>query len=310
MKAIVYTKSSLELHEVEKPVPHGNEVLVRIVAVSINAADYRSMRMGMIPKRRIYGADIAGRIEAVGDSASQFKVGDSVFGDLADWGFGGFTEYVAVQEEALALMPPGLSFENAACLPIAGLTALQALRDKGGIRSGYQVLIYGAGGGVGNFAVQLAKYYGAEVTAVCGPNNVELMRTLGADKVIDYSRNDCFGHDQQYDLILGVNGKRPLGVYKRALTRHGIFVMVGGNLSQIAQSLLFGGMMSLGSRKLRFLAAKPNRADLAFLAGLVKEGKLKPVIEKRYPLEQTPEGMQYASQGHARGKVIINVIPV
>jgi NADPH:quinone reductase-like Zn-dependent oxidoreductase len=281
---------------------------VKVHAVSLNAADYRSVRMGNIPKHKIFGADISGRVESVGSEITRFKPGDEVFGDLADHSFGGLAEYATAPERLLALKPAGVSHEVAATLPIAALTALQALRDKGEIQAGQKVLIYGAGGGVGNFAVQLARHYGAIVTAVCGPNNVELVRSLGADRVVDYLEEDIFKKGEVFDLILAVNGSQPLSVYRKTLTPKGICVMVGGSLTQVFQTMLFGPFMSTGGRKMRFLAAKPNPKDLEFLIKLVKEGVLKPIIDRRYPLEEAPEAMQYVSRGHARGKVVINVV--
>jgi NADPH:quinone reductase-like Zn-dependent oxidoreductase len=312
MKAIVYDKKGspnvLGLTEVEKPIPTDDEVLVKIVAVSINAADYRSMRMGIIPKRKIFGADIAGRVESVGANCATFKVGDEVFGDISGCGFGGFAEYAAVPENLLASKPASVSFEMAAALPMASVTALQALRNQGEIKPGQKVLICGAGGGVGLFAVQLAKHFGAKVTGVCSPNNVELVRSLGADEVIDYIKEDFAKRNQTYDLVLGVNGNRPLSVYKRALAPNGIFVLVGGGLSQIFKTMIFGSLMSMGGKKMRFLAAKSDKKDLAFAMSLVEAGKIKPIIDRRFPLEQTPEAMQYLMKGHARGKVVINVV--
>jgi len=310
MKAIVYDKSSspdaLVLREVEKPSPLNNEVLVNIVATSINAADYRSMRMGIIPKRKIFGADIAGIVEAAGKNVQKFKPGDAVFGDIAGSGFGGLAEYVAVPETLLALKPLEVSFENAAAVPMASLTALQGLRDLGQIRPEQSVLIYGAGGGVGNFAIQLANYFGAEVTAVCSPGNIELVGSLGADRVIDYTREDALKSGSRYDLILAVNGDRPLSVYKRALTPNGVLVVVGGGLSQVIKTLLFGKLMSTGGKKLRILRAKPSTKDLEFIIGLVEKGKIKPIIDRQFRLQDTAEAMRYLSQGHAHGKVIIS----
>jgi NADPH:quinone reductase-like Zn-dependent oxidoreductase len=312
MKVVVYDKSDspdvLTIREVEKPVPSDNEVLVKIVAVSINAADYRSMRMGIIPKRRIFGADIAGRIEEVGKNIKTFAVGDEVFGDISGFGFGGFAEYVAVPENVLAPKPKGVSHEVAAALPMAALTALQSLRDQGNIQPGQKVLIYGAGGGVGTFAVQLAKTFRAEVTAVCSTKNVELAQSLGADHVIDYTKEDFSKSGIKYDLILGINGNRPLTIYKRALAPRGVFVMVGGSLAQVVKTMLFGIFMSLGGKKMRFVAAKPSPKDLALVIKLVEEGKVKPVIDRRYPLSETAKAMKYLGEGHAQGKVVINVL--
>jgi len=313
MKAVVFEKSNspevLVYREVEKPVPNDAEVLIKIHAVSINAADYRSMRLGIVPKRKIYGADIAGTVEATGKNIQKLKVGDEVFGDISGCGFGGFAEYVTVPENVLALKPAGVSFKDAAAIPMAAVTALQGLRNLGNIQPGQKVLIYGAGGGVGTFAVQLARHFGTDVTAVCSAKNVDLIRSLGADQVIDYAEEDVFRKGEHFDLILAVNGNRPLSVYKRALTPKGIFVMVGGALSQVIPSLLFGAILSIGDKKMRFLAAKPNPADLEFIIQLVEGGKVKPVIDRCYPLHETAEAMRYLMQGHARGKVVIQVLP-
>ena len=312
MKAVLYDKRSspnvLVIRKVGKPEPNNNQVLVKIFAASVNAADYRSMRMGIIPERKIFGADIAGRVEAAGKNIEKFKVGDEVFGDISGCGFGGFAEYVAAPETALVLKPASMSFEEAAALPMAAITALQALRDQGNIKPGQKVLICGAGGGVGTFAVQLAKNFGAEVTAVCSPKNLELARSLGADHVIDYTKEDFIESGHCYDLVLAVNGNHPFSAYKHALVPRGIFVLVGGALSQVVKTMLFGAFMSLGGKKIRFLAAKPSTKDLEFIIKLVEEGKVKPIIHRRYPLHETAEAMRYLMQGHAQGKVIINVV--
>ncbi len=311
MKAVVYNKSGsgeiLFFRDVEKPTPGENEVLVKVVNVSINAADYRSMGMGLMPKKRIFGADVAGVVEAVGGNVHRLKAGDEVFGDLSSAGFGGFAEYVTAPEHLLAVKPGGVPFEQAAAVPMASLTALQGLRDKGEICPGMKVLIYGAGGGVGTFAVQLAKYFGADVTAVCGSNNVALVRSLGADHVIDYSKEEVTKSGKKFDLVLGVNGNCPLSAYQRMLTSKGIFVLVGGALSQVMKTILFGAILSLGSKKMRFLAAKPRVKDLECVIKLVEAGKVTPIIDRRYPLQQTAEAMSYARQGHARGKVVVAV---
>lgn len=311
MKAIVYEKSKsqdcLILREIEKPLPGENEVLIEIFTGSVNAADYRSMKMGIIPKKKIFGADIAGRVEAVGKNVKNFAVGEEVVGDLSSCGFGGFAEYVAAPENALILKPALVNFETAAAVPLAAVTALQALRNKRSIQSGESVLICGAGGGVGTFLVQLAKYFGAEVTAVCGTNNVNLVRSIGADHVLNYNEDDFTKSRKRYDLVLGINGNNTLSSYKRALTPKGTFVMVGGALPQVIKSLLFGSFLSIGSKKMRTLAAKPNTKDLELIMKLVEEGKIKPVIDRCYPLNKTAEAMRYISQGHSQGKVIINV---
>ncbi|GAU78813.1 NAD(P)-dependent alcohol dehydrogenase [Fusibacter sp. 3D3] len=311
MKAIVYNKRNhsnpFVLSEVEKPIPNDNEVLVRIYAVSVNAADYRSMKMGAIPKRKIFGADIAGSVEAVGKNITRFVVGDEVLGDISAVGFGGFAEYVAVPETVLVLKPADVSFEIAAAIPMSAVTSLQALRDKGQIQPGQKVLICGAGGGVGTFSVQLAKYFGAEITAVCGTGNLELMRSLGADYVVDYTKAQYTKSGKYYDLILAIHGYQPLAVYRRALAPKGKAVIVGGSLSQIIKALLLGPIMSLGDRKVCSLAAKPNTKDMEFIMKLIIDGKIKPVIDRCYPLSDTADALQYIGKGHARGKVIITV---
>lgn len=311
MKAVVYSNKRLPegliYRDIDNPVPNDNEVLIKVVASSVNAADYRSMRMGLIPKRKIFGADVAGIVESAGKNIHQFKPGDEVIGDLFANGFGGFAEYALASEKFLVPKPSNLSFEEAAAIPVAAVTALQALRDKGNIQQGKKVLILGSGGGVGTFAVQLAKNSGAEVTAVCSPSNVEQTISLGADHVIDYTKEDFTKKDKNYDIILAINGNYSLSACKRLLNRDGKYVMVGGALSQIFKSLVFGRIMSLGSKKMYSLTAKSNRKDLELIVKLAEDGKIKPVIEKRYPLEKTAHAMYYVNQGHARGKVVINV---
>ena len=311
MKALVYNKKGspdkLVYQDVEKPKPGDNEVLVKVESVSVNAADYRPMKMGMIPKKKIFGADIAGKVELVGKNIHQFKVGDEVIGDLSDHGYGGFAEYAVAPEKTLVLKPASITFEEAAALPLAAVTALQALRNKGNIQKGQKVLIVGSAGGVGTFAVQLARYYGTIVTAVCGTKNVDQTSSLGADYVIDYTKENFTKNDERFDLILAVNGNYPLFAYKRALNPNGIYVMVGGGLIQIFKSIFFGWLMSFGSKKMRNLSAKSNQKDLEFIANLVENGKIKPVIEKQYSLEKAADAMHYVGKGHAQGKVVINV---
>ena len=311
MKAVVYNKKGspekLIFCETDKPVPNDDDVLIKVHAVSLNAADYRSMKMGIIPKRKIFGADISGRIEIVGKNITQFKPGDEVMGDLASFGFGGLAEYVTAPERALITKPYQISFEEGATLPMAALTALQALRDKGNIQKGHKVLIVGSAGGVGTFAVQLAKYFEAEVTGVCSSKNAQQTLSLGANYVIDYTKENFTNSDMRYNLILAINGNYPLSAYKKVLTPNGIYVMVGGSLSQIFKSLLFGWLMSFGSKKLRSLSAKANKNDLEFLAKLLEDGKVKPVIDRRYSLDKTSEAMNYLSEGHSHGKVVIIV---
>jgi NADPH:quinone reductase-like Zn-dependent oxidoreductase len=313
MKAIVYNKKSypdkLVYCDVDKPVPNDNEVLIKVHSVSLNAADYRSMKMGLIPKRKIFGADIAGRIESVGKNISLFKPGDEVMGDLASYGFGGLAEYVTTPERALIIKPDQVSFEEAATLPMAAMTALQALRDKGNIQKGQKVLIVGSAGGVGTFAIQLAKYFETEVTAVCSSKNVQQTLSLGANNVIDYTKENFTKRDKRYEIILGINGNYPLLAYKKTLTSDGTYVMVGGSLSQIFKSLLFGWVLSFGSKKMKSLAAKANKTDLELLVKLLEKGIIKPVIDRRYSLDKTADAMDYLKQGHSTGKVVINIEP-
>ena len=323
MKAIVYTEYGppdvLELMEVEKPIPKEEEVLVEIHAASVNALDWhmltadiflvRLMGGGLLkPKSTRLGADIAGRVEAVGKNVKQFRPGDAVFGDISERGNGGFAEYACAREDELALKPANLSFEEAAAVPVAALTALQGLRDEGKIQPGQKVLIQGASGGVGTFAMQIAKSFGAEVTAVCSTRNLEQARSLGADHVIDYTREDFTQSGQQYDLILAVNGYHPLSAYKRALAPRGIYVMAGGTPAQIFQAMLLGPLMSIrGDKKMGGVSAKTSQKDLVVLKELLEAGKVVPVIDRRYPLSETAEAVRYLGTGHARGKVVINL---
>lgn len=323
MKAIVYTQYGapsevLQFQEVEKPIPKDDEVLIRIHAASANAADWRLVRAdpflarfatGLLkPKNTIPGADVAGRVEAVGRSVTLFRPGDEVFGDLSACGWGAFAEYVCASETALVLKPTNIPFEEAAAVPLAAVTALQALRDKGRIQPGQKVLINGASGGVGTFAVQIAKSFGAEVTAVCSTSKMEMARSLGADHVIDYTQEDFTQIGQQYDLILAANGNRSLSDYKRALAPKGRYVMSGGSMTQLTQALLQGPWISLtGSKKMGNMLARPNQRDLTFVKELLEAGKVIPVIDKRYPLSGVPEALRYLEEGHARGKVVITV---
>jgi NADPH:quinone reductase-like Zn-dependent oxidoreductase len=259
------------------------------------------------PRLRIPGSDIAGRVEAVGGRVKKFRPGDEVFGDLSNCGRGGLAEYVSVPENELGLKPANCSFVEAAAVPEAALVALQGLRDKGRIRKGQKVLIIGASGGIGTFAVQIAKYFGAEVTAVCGATNLDLVRSLGADHVIDYAKEDFGKNGQRYDLILATRGYRSIFAYRRALHPRGIYVMVGGSWAQIFQAQLIGPWISMfGGRKLGGYTVKPNR-DLAFMKELIEAGKVKPVIDRCFPLSETADAFRYYTEGHARGKVVILV---
>lgn len=322
MKAIVCPRYGspevLRVEEVVKPTPKDNEVLLKIHATGLNAADWHIMRgdpyllrlaFGLRkPKFEILGADVAGRIEAVGKNVRQFKVGDDVFGDLSGCGFGGLTEFAVAPESSLVLKPTTLSYEQAAAIPMAAVTALQGLRDKGFIQAGQQVLINGASGGVGTFAVQLAKSFGAEVTAVCSKRKMELVRSLGADHVIDYTHEDFTKGEKRYDLILAANGYHHIMHYQRALKKGGRYVMTGGADAQIFQVLLLGPLISIGSsKKLSNLLAQPNQQDLLFLKALVESGKVAPVIDRQYTLNEVPSAMRYLEEGHAKGKIVIKM---
>jgi NADPH:quinone reductase-like Zn-dependent oxidoreductase len=323
MKAIVYTQYGppdvLQLKEVEKPLPKDDEVLVKVHAASLNAYDWhmlmadpflvRLMGGGLLkPKNRILGTDMAGRVEAVGEKVSQFKPGDDVFGDLARWGCGACAEYACVPKEALALKPKNMTFEQAAAAPMAALTALQGLRDKGRIQKGQNVLINGASGGVGTFAVQIAKYFAAEVTAVCSSGNINQARSLGANHVIDYTKEDFTQSGRQYDLILAANGYHPLADYKRVLAPGGTYVMTGGSMRQIYQAMLLAPWFSMtGGKKMGGITARASQKDLAFIRELMEAGKVVPVIDRVYPLAEVPEALRYLVAGHARGKVVIKI---
>ncbi len=320
MKAILFHKYGsadvLEYGEAEKPVPKDDEVLIEVKAASLNRGDWRMMRGkpfiarmagGLFkPRNPILGADVAGRIEAVGRKAKRFKPGDEVFGDITFLGSGGFAEYALARESALALKPAGLTFEHAAAVPMAAATALQGLRDKGKLRPGQSVLIHGASGGVGTFAVQLAKVFGAEVTAVCGPGSLDLVRSLGADRVMDYTREDFVEDGRRYDLILAVNGDRTLADYKKALKPKGIYVAVGGSNRQIFQALFLGPWKSIGrSKKLGILSAKTTSANLEDLKGFIEAGKVRPVIDRSFRLSEAAEAMRYLDAGHVKGKIVL-----
>jgi NADPH:quinone reductase-like Zn-dependent oxidoreductase len=257
---------------------------------------------------QIHGTDIVGRVEAVGRNVSRFHPGDEVFGDMFASDFGGFAEYKCARESELVLKPANLSFEAAAAVPLAAVTALHGLRDKGKIQPGQKVLINGASCGVGTFAVQIAKYFGAEVTAVCSTGKVEVARSLGADHVIDYTVEDFTRNGRQYDLILAANGDRSIFDCKRALSSHGTYVMVGGTTRQMFQALLLGPWISMvGSRKMGVLSSMPNQQDLLFLKGLLEAGKIKPVLDRVYPLSQVADAIGYVEAGHAAGKVAISM---
>jgi len=321
MKAIVRTQygspDELRYAEVPTPSPASNELLIKLCAASVNPVDLFVLKgapwnripgMRARPKHTIIGCDIAGRVEAVGKNVKQFQAGDEVFGVTGFEGKG-FAEYVCAPEERLALKPANLSFEDAAAVPIAAITALQGLRDWGRIQPGHKVLIEGASGGVGTFAVQIAKDLGAEVTAVCSTRNVNIAKSIGADHVIDYTNVDFARLGQRYDLILAVNGHHSIFEYRRMLSQSGIYVAIGG-LVPILQALLLGRLLSvLGRKKMTFFIAKVTQKDLVFLKDLLQAGKIVPIIDRRYPLNGAAEALRYLAEGHAQGKVVLTVAP-
>ena len=313
MQAIVYEKYGppdvLELREIDRPTIKDNEVLVRVHAAAIGAGDLHllsaeiwAVRLyaGLCgPKRKVLGHDLAGTVEAVGKDVTGFKAGDEVFGTSNN--AGAFAEYVRVPESGLALKPSNLTFDEAATVPVSALTALQGLRDKGRIQPGHKVLINGASGGVGLFAVQIAKSFGAEVTGVCSTKKMDMVRSLGADHVIDYTQEDFTESDRRYDLVLDNVGNRPLAACKRTLEPDGIYVAVAGAPSRSLRIAIAGGKNAI------IFISLPNQKDLRCIKELVESGKLTPVIDRRYPLRELPEAIRYAVEGSARGKVVITV---
>jgi len=318
VKAMVTTQYGppdvLQLREIAIPTPAQNEVLIKLYASSVNPLDGFLIRGPLFfvplfgrllkPKHKIAGADMAGRVESVGRDVTQFRPGDEVFGAS----YGGFAEYACAVENSLARKPANLSFAEAAAVPVAAITALQGLRDKGEIQRGQKVLIDGASGGVGTFAIQIAKSFGAEVTAVCSPRNVDIARSIGADHVIDYTREDFTHNGLRYDLIFGANVHHSIFDYRRALSRKGIFVVAGGSMMRLLQAVLLVPLLSwIGSRKTRFFIAKMNTTDLAILKDLLEVGKTVPVIDRRYPLGEVSEALRYREEGHAQGKIVITI---
>jgi NADPH:quinone reductase-like Zn-dependent oxidoreductase len=325
MKAIVYhefgSPAVLRLEEVDKPVPNDNQILIKVRALSVNPFDWhfmegtpylgRPLAFGFLkPTVERLGVDYAGTVEAVGKNITEFKPGDEVFGNH----FGAFAEYVVASDKGLALKPASLTFEQAASIPVAALTALQALRDNGKIQAGQKVLINGASGGVGTFAVQIAKSFGAEVTGVCSGRNVELVRSLGADHVIDYTKEDFTKRPERYDLIIDNVGSQPLSGFRRVLTPSGKYVVIGGGgvndnrwtgpLIGVIKMLVLKPFVT---QETGMMMAQIGRKDLTILADLIQSGKVKPVIDRTYPFSQLPDAMRYLEEGHARGKVVVTV---
>jgi len=318
MKAVVWTRYGspdvLQQQDYEKPTPKDNEVLVKVHAASINSWDWEllsgrgKINLGGLlkPPYKILGCDVAGTVEGVGRNVTCFRPGDEVFGDLCRDGWGGFAEYVCARGTSLSLKGTGLSFEQAAAIPQAASLALQSLRDKGKIRSGQRVLINGAGGGVGTFAVQIAKSFGAEVTGVDRAEKLDMLLSLGADHVVDYAKEDFTRRGQEYDLIVDVMSHRSVFDYKRALAPKGICVLVGGSGGAVFQSLILGSW-ALGNRKVTLLLYKPNPLDLARICDIIEAGKVVPVIDKRYMLSEVADAFRYFAEGNAKGKVVVTV---
>jgi len=320
MKAMVYTlygpPNVLKLTEVAKPAPKDGEVLVKVRASSVTFGDLAVLKgepfmvrfsLGLRePKIRILGKDVAGQVEAVGANVEQFKPGDEVFGDLSECGWGAYAEYVSVPENALVRKPANVTFEAAGAVPESAVVALQGLR-KGQIQSGQKVLIYGASGGIGTLAVQIAKSFDTEVTGVCSTRNLDMVGSLGADYVIDYTKEDFTQNGEQYDLILATAGYRSIFDYKRALAPGGHYVATGGDMAQIFQPMLLGPLVSSGGRKMSNLAMKPDKEDLTHIKELIEDDKVTPVIDKSFPLSELPDALRYYGEGRSRGKVVVTM---
>lgn len=323
MKAIVYTRygspEELQLRDIPTPMPKPNEVLVKVYASSINSWDDDLLKgkpflvrlIGGLrqPRHQVLGADVAGRVVSLGSQVQDFKIGDEVMGDIAGCGFGGFAEYVSVPENLLARKPSAMSFAQAAALPQAGLLALQGLQRKRDIQEGQEVLINGAGGGVGTLAVQYARFKGARITCVDRAGKEVVLRSLGADKFIDFTREDYTRNGQKYDVILDVIAHRSVSDYRRALKPDGRFVMIGGSMGLLLLQMMLATFVTsrFGSKKLGIMGYKPNRKDLDYLGRLFEEGILIPVIDKRYPLAETAAAFRYFESGGVKGKIIIAV---
>ena len=314
MKAFILEKYGppevLQMAEVERPAPAADEALVKVLAVSVNPADWRSMRakpffsratLGLLrPKHRIPGVDVAGRVEALGSGVTRFKPGDEVYANLLDHGSGGFAEYVSVPVEVMALKPANLSFEEAAAVPMAGVTALQGLLHHGEGQPGQRVLINGASGGIGTFAVQIAKSYGSEVTGVTSTRNIDLVGSLGADHVLDYTTTNFIGSGRRYDLILNTIGNLSVRDLRRALTEGGKAAVVG--FTSVAMLI---SVSLRGGRDIAIVSAHVATADLEFLSDLIEAGEVRPQIDRRYPFAEIPAAIAYLEQGHAIGKVVV-----
>jgi NADPH:quinone reductase-like Zn-dependent oxidoreductase len=316
MKAFIREKygppETLRMAEVEKPAPNADEVLVKVLGISVNPADWHLMRgkplfsratLGFVrPKHRILGVDIAGQVEAVGSGVTQFKPGDEIYANLLDHGYGGFAEYASVPVDVSSLKPANLSFEEAAAVPMAAVTALQGLHHHGTVRPEQKVLINGASGGIGTFAVQIAKSYGSEVTGVTSTRNIDLVGSLGADHVVDYTRTDFLGDGRRYDLILDTIGNRSVHDLKRALAEHGKAAVVG--FTSVPKLI---GVSLRGGKDIAMVTAHAASKELELLSELIQAGKVRPQIDRRYPFAEIPAAIGYLEHGHARGKVVLGV---
>jgi NADPH:quinone reductase-like Zn-dependent oxidoreductase len=321
MKAMVYTQYGsvevLQLREVEQPWPKDDELLINVQASSVTYGDLAAVKgkpfiirfsLGLrMPKYRILGKDVAGRVEAVGQRVKGFKPGDEVFGDLSECGWGAYAEYACASENSLVSKPHNMSFGQAAAVPESAVVALQGLRNIGEIKPGQSVLVNGASGGIGTFVVQIAKAFGAEVTGVCSTRNLEMVRLIGADHVLDYTREDFARNGLQYDLIIATAGFRSLYDYKRALKPGGRYVATGGSTAQVFQPMLLGPWLSRDGVKMSNLSMKPNKQDLTFIKELIEAGEVTPVIDKIFSLSELPEAFDYYAQGHSQGKVVITI---
>jgi NADPH:quinone reductase-like Zn-dependent oxidoreductase len=320
MKAVVYARYGppevLRLDDIERPRPSGNQVLIKVRAVSVNASDWEMLRGKPLyarlggpvrPRFKILGSDVAGRVEAIGPAVTRFRLGDEVLGDNLAL-MGGFAEYVCAREQALAAKPAGLSFEEAAAIPQAGVIALQGIRRKGRVQPGQKVLVNGAGGGAGMFAVQLAKLAGAQVTGVDNAGKLDFVRSLGADQVVDYTCTDFTRTGGQYDLVLDLAAHRSVFGYRRALAANGRYLCVGGSVPTLLQVLLVGPLIGgTAGKKIRLLAVQPNPQDLVTVAGLCQAGTIVPVIDRRFSLSEVPQALRYLGEGRAKGKLVITV---
>jgi NADPH:quinone reductase-like Zn-dependent oxidoreductase len=316
MKAFLWERygppDTLRMAEVDRPTPGADEALVRVLGVSVNPADWHSLRgkpvfsrltLGMMrPKHKILGVDVAGQVEAVGNGVTRFQPGDEVYANLLDHGYGGFAEFVSVPVDGMSLKPANLSFEEAAAVPMAAVTALQGLRHHGEIRPGQKILVNGASGGVGSFAVQIAKSYGPEVTAVTSTRNIDLVRSLGADHVVDYTTTDFTRSGERYDLIFDTIGNRSVSDLRRALAVDGKAAVTG--FTSMGKLL---GVSLRGGKDIAQVQAKVTAEDLKLLSELIEAGKVRPQIDRRYPFAEIPAAIAYLEQGRARGKVVVSV---